>query len=99
MDRDQDKWMENIFHSMKGSQRAQPPSNLFTKIESQITSSKVKIVPRLSLRFVAVAATLILVLNISALLVYTQQNKASQMHSALQDSDNNTLITSFQIYD
>lgn len=99
MDRDKDKWMENIFHSMKGSQRVKPQSSLFMEIESQIASSKIKVAPRLPLRYVAIAATLILIINTSALLIYTQQNQKLQMHSTLQDSDNNTLITSFQIYD
>lgn len=97
-DKDQDKWPENIFNSMKGSQRAKPQSELFAKIESQIASSEVKVLHMLPFKYVAAAAILICLLNTSALLLYTQQNKTQPQGEALQVSDSGALINSFEIY-
>lgn len=98
MDKDQDKWPENIFNSMKGSQRPKPQSELFAKIESQIASSERKVLQLLPFKYVAAAAILICILNTSALLVYTHRNKSLPHGVAPEDSDGGALINSFEIY-
>lgn len=98
MNIDEDKWMENIFHSMEGSQRAKAPSNLFAKIEGQIASSNIKVVPRQTLRYAAIAASLILILNVGVIFIHHQKHKTQEMSKVPQNSDHNTLISSFPIY-
>lgn len=99
MERDIDKWMENIVHSMKDSKRAQPNSNLFKKIENEINNSELKNITRLPIRYAAAAAVILLMVNSSALYMFTKQNQSFQIHSGLENSENTALITSFQIYE
>ena len=93
---DKDKWIENIYNSMRGSQRAQPQSNLFSKIERQIQGAKIKVLPRLVFQYVAVAASLLVIINVTAVISYNEPtNKPTPSTKASED---NTLINSFQIY-
>lgn len=61
---------EEIYQSMKGSQRAKPSPELFAKIENPIAASKDMVIPPQQWRYAAAAAVLNLFMNVSALLYY-----------------------------
>ncbi|MBK8500901.1 MAG: hypothetical protein IPL46_01125 [Saprospiraceae bacterium] len=84
--------------SMKGSQRAKPPTGLFTKIEDQITVSKAKVVPMFQWRYAAAAAALVLMVNTSALLYYNQLDQLSYDETTAVDAYGQALISTYQIY-
>jgi len=93
-----EQWIEEIFQSMKDSQRAKPPPGLFAKIEDQITVSKAKLVPLHQWKYVAVAAALILLVNTTTLIYYNQHNKVPYEDVTVVDTYNQSLIKSYQIY-
>ena len=100
---DKDQWMEDVFHSMKGSQKARPSSDLFAKIERSIAESQNdNVISMHRFRFVAAAASLVLLVNVSALLLYFSQNQINNQASIENQESNNSyresLISTFQIY-
>lgn len=102
MNHDKDKWMEEVFDSMKSSQRATPSPDLFAKIEEQIETSSGKVISINQWKYAVAAAVLILLINASALIYYNQQDgKYQDTYEDLAVADNydQSLISSFQIYE
>ncbi len=99
MNDEKEKWMEEVFQSMKGSQRAKPGPELFAKIEDQISFPKAKVVSMAQWRYAAAAAVLVLFLNTTTLLHYKQLDKVSYENTAVADSYGQALITTYQIYE
>ena len=95
MQKDDDKWMEDIFHSMKGSKRARPRKGLFDQIERGLNQQETKIKKLIPWRNVAAAAILLLCLNSIALIQARHAdppiNSSSQVETAL--------ISSYKIYE
>lgn len=99
MNDEKEKWMEEVFHSMKGSQRAKPSPELFARIEDQIAASKGKIIPLHQWRYAAAAAALVLFINVTALLYYNQYAGAANVEVAAVDAYSESLISNYQIYE
>ncbi|WKN42749.1 hypothetical protein [Tunicatimonas pelagia] len=96
---DQEKWVEAVFQSMKGSRRATPSPELFSKIQSQIEDSKSKVVPLYPWRYVA-AAVAVLFVNATALIYYNQPEEVSSDSMVVaEDGYGQPLISSYQIYE
>lgn len=98
MSDEQEKWMEEVFHSMKGSQRAKPEPVLFTRIEDQITASKHTVISLRQWRYAVAAAAMVLLVNAAALLYYNQYTPVSQEEVLLLDVYGESLISNYQIY-
>ena len=98
MKKDEDKWIEDVLGSTKGSQRAQPSSDLFSKIEQGIRGGETKVIPLFVRRISAAAAVAILVINGFAIRQIAQSNdKAS---NALVNTESETvLLSNFEIYE
>ena len=99
MNDEKEKWIEDVFQSMKGSQRAKPQPDLFVKIQNRIGVVDAKIVPLHQWRYAAAAAVLILLMNMTALVYFNQQNKVNYEDVAVEDTYNQSLISSYQIYE
>jgi len=97
MNKDNEKWIEAIFQSMKSSESAKPSAELFNKIEVEISAANVQIIPIYKWkRFVAVAAMLLL-LNGAALIYY---NNKEVSNSNVTTADTYHLLnTMLQIYE
>lgn len=102
MSSEKEKWLEEVFNSMEGSQRARPRPELLAKIENQIGDSKANVIALPQLRKYAAAAAVLLLINASALMYYIQnQDLSSQNIAALNvDADlyDESYINSFQLY-
>lgn len=96
--KDQEKWVEEVFQSMKGSQRAKPSPELFSRIQGQIEGSKSNIVPLYPWRYVA-AAVVIVFFNVTALFYYNQPEEVSSGNVMVADVYSQSLISSYQIYE
>ena len=96
MNNEKDKWMENVFQSMKDSQRAKPSPELFTKIKNQISTAGVD--PLLQWRYVVAAAVLMLLINSMALIYYIEYKQVNDEHVAVGRAYKQSLINSYQIY-
>lgn len=99
MNVDKEKWLEGVFQSMQGSERAKPRKELFTIIKKQIADAKVNVVPMYHLRKYAAAAILILLVNSLALFYYSQTSELSNQNIAVIDTYNESIINSFQLYE
>lgn len=94
-----EKWMEKVFRSMKGSQRATPSPELFAKIKGQVTGSITKVVPMYQWKYAVAAAALILLVNTAALFYYSNDNGISYENAVAVDTYNQSLISTYQIYE
>lgn len=95
-----DKWIEEIFDSLEGIKRAKPDINLYATIENQLFSEESKVIPINRLRIAAVAAILILLINVISLKVYTySSNSANTVESQTSNNYNQQLISNFKIYE
>lgn len=99
MNNEEDKWIEEVFESMRGSQRAKPNPNLFLAIKEEIASSSYQVIPIYQLRGYAAAGVLALLINVSFLTTYNQYEELPDFEVAEADMYNKPLITSFQIYE
>ena len=98
MNDDKEKWIEEVFQSMKGSQRAKPSAALFTAIEDRITVSKNKVVP-LHPWWYAAAAAIVIFVNATAVFFYNQQGEVSSENSGVTEAYSQPLISTYQIYE
>lgn len=96
---DKEKWIEDVFDSMKGSQRAKPDSGLFAKIEGQIDAPEAKIIPMRQWNYAAAAAVLVLILNVFAMRQYTQNNELNANEMVVSDVSGQSLISNYKIYE
>jgi len=93
MQNDSDKRINDILNSTQGSQRAKPSENLLQQIEDRIDLVDRKIIPIQRLRLLAVAAVLLLLINIFAVSIYWQ----SEMNKDKQPTM--TLISDYKLYE
>ena len=98
MNDNKEKWMEDVFQSMKGSQRTKPQPDLFVKIQNRIGVGDAKLVSRHQWKYTAAAAVLILFVNITALVYFNQQHQVNYEDVADGNTYNQTLISTYQIY-
>lgn len=98
MNNEKEKWVEDVFQSMKGSERAKPQPDLFEKIQSRIRVGDGKVLNLFHWKYASAAAVLILFMNITALVYFNQQNKLK--NKGVQDRNiyNRAIINTYQIY-
>ena len=94
-----EKWSEDIFQSIKGSQRAKPRPGLFIKIQNRIEAENTTIVSPLQWKFAAAAAVLLLLMTTSTWVYLSQQNQSNHNNVAAVDIYSQSLINGYQIYE
>lgn len=99
MNKEKEQWMEEVFQSMKGSQRATPRPELFAKIETKITGLETKVVSLYQWKSAAAIAVLILFLNVTTLLYYHQNALVSYEETVDLEAYNQSFISTYQIYE
>ncbi len=98
MKKDQHEWTEEVFQSMRGSQRARPRPDLFSKIEDQINLHEAKVIPIVQWKWAAAVAVMILFINITALVVYNQSETITEDY-AVVNTYGEPLLTTYQIFE
>ncbi|MFT5336875.1 MAG: hypothetical protein ACI9YL_000877 [Luteibaculaceae bacterium] len=96
MNTERNEWVEEVFQSMQGSQRIPVPGNLFAKIENQLEESGRTIIPLQIWGSVAAAALVLVAINISALMYYS--NSAENTNSVANGTMYESPITNYEIY-
>jgi len=99
MSDDKEKEIEAIFNSMKDSKRAKPSPELYGKIHKQIFTRSTKVISITQLKKYAAAACFILLLNTIALYSYNLQKGTAEQDVAAVDNYQESLITSYEIYE
>ena len=100
MNDERDKWIDNVFQSMKGSPRAKARPELFSIIKNQINVSEAKVVSLRQRRYALTAVVLILILNVFALrqFIHNINLRDSEMY-VLTQSNNESIISNYKIYE
>lgn len=98
MNDEKEKWIEDVFQSMKGSQRAKPSPELFANIQNRIAPAEAKLVPIYQWKSAVAAAAMILFVNITVLFYYHQQEGLSYEDTSVADAYHEALISTYQIY-
>ncbi len=99
MKNNQEKWVNEVVESMKGSQRAKPAPELLGKITHQLFDQKAKVLSIRQWRIIAIAATLILALNILAISQLSSNNKAVNTQMAEKNSGQQDIISNYKLYE
>ena len=98
MSKNESDYIEDIIHSMEGSERAKPDPGLMEKIHEKIHDNHAGI--QLSqLRKYAAAAIFILALNASTLIFLNHKSESKSKVVGTNDQHQDALIQSFQLYD
>ena len=98
MKKDKEKWIDEVFDSIKGSQRAVPVDGLFAKIENRIDHSEAKVISIQQWSVAAAVAVGLLFLNAVAIYRYTK----SEIHGTsltMEKVDQQGLISNYKIYE
>lgn len=87
--------IEQILQSMEGHKPALPPTDLFAKIESQLGKNN-KSVPLFRVKLSAAAAILLLCINTSVIVFFSEYNAPSTNQSSA--NSNIQLIDNYNLY-
>lgn len=98
-EKEKQQWVDGVFQSMKGSSKATPNPALFSLIEQQIEFSQAETIPKKQWRFAVAAAILVLIMNVSALILYEQDDISSNGISKSDTMYSSSLISNYQIYE
>ncbi|MCB0633507.1 MAG: hypothetical protein R2824_10750 [Saprospiraceae bacterium] len=96
---DKEKWINEVFDSIKDSERATPPPDLFVRIEKQIDVPEAAVIPLQRWRLAIAAAVLLLLINALALRTFTQDHVLNVAETAASDAYSQVLISSYKIYE
>ena len=89
------KNVEIFLNSLEGIQKAIPRDGLYDKIEKQL-EQPIAIIPLKTIRWVAVAASFLLLLNIAVLLQFQKQD--FQKDANVRDAQFTSLVSNYNIY-
>ncbi len=95
---EKEKWIDSVFESLEGSQRAKPQTDLFAAIESQLDAPEAKIIPVAQWRAGVAAAIIILVLNVFALQQFNQNRSLIQKGPLMEEDAGESLISNYKLY-
>lgn len=96
MENDKEKWIELVFSSMEGSQRAQPSPELFDKISEQCFTPERKLSPFQWKASVAAAAAII-IMNTFAFIQSIDQAKVT--NTSPSNTEEQSLISNYNYYE
>lgn len=91
-----EQWANEVLHSLDGMQKATPKVDLFDKIMTQLPQEKkAKIIPLRKLRWAAVAASIIIGVNVYVF--SSGMNQAGQ--NTATTATEYQLVTDYSLYD
>ena len=100
MEEKKQKWVSEVFKSLEGSKRAQPPEDLLGKLEKELFHpSTAKVLPLPQWRMAAVAAVLLLLLNVFALQQFSQATDYQGSELGQSEVVRDKLISNYKLYE
>jgi len=93
-----EKWINDIFQSMKGYKPVSPKHELFLRIQDQFCDLIKNKVSLNQWRNIAVAASFILIFNLAALFFYKEYKQNMNLQDAFIENYRSMLITSYKMY-
>lgn len=98
MNSEKEKWIAEVMGSVRGLKHVQPSTELFSKIEKQLSIRGAKIISLTALRVSACAGLLLLILNVLILINYSKDS--IDHDKVLTSKDISTsLMSNYKIYD
>lgn len=99
MEEDKNKWINEVFNSLEGSSRATPDPGLFDKIEAGLATPEARVVPLRQWKWAAMAASILLFLNIWTVRQYLGQDNFDGNGVSMELEADQQLISNYSIYD
>ena len=99
MEKEKNKWIEEVFESTKGMQRARPNPALFSKIRKDIYGEKAKVIQLPQLGRAIAAAVLILILNVFVVIEYTKADQIAETATAIDQPSNQSILSNYNLYE
>lgn len=96
---DLENWIDNAFDSLKGSKKASPDPGLLARIEAGLGTQEAKTIPVVQWRLAAVAAAVLLLLNIWAVSGYISSDQTRSDGSGWEAESDRQLISNYRLYD
>ena len=99
MNNEKEEWIEDIFYSMKDSERAKPDEALFSRIEDKISGLSAKVIPMHRLKYIAAASVFLFVFNAYVLFQSEKDDFAEKGEISTAEASNASLISNYNIYE
>lgn len=99
MEKDKEKWIEEIMGSFEKVERATPDPELFTSIEQRISGLSDTKVSIFQWRMIAAAALLLMLLNAFAVSSFFRSQNQGQENQMTINSIENDLISNYKLYE
>lgn len=99
MDYKNHNWTDDVLSSMKGSSRAKPKKELFSKIEALIDQRTARLIPLSYIRLAGIAACFLLVVNSFVIYDNMQDTTVEVSGQFAEDIDQPRYVTNYQIYE
>ncbi len=96
---DKEKWIESVFDSLEGSQRAKPDASLFAKIKRRIDAPEAKVVSMSQWRMAVAAAVALLFLNVFAIQQYAKSSELTSSEMVTEGASDQQLISNYKLYE
>lgn len=96
---DREKWIKGVFESLEGMEKAVPDVKLYSKIEEDLFDGEVHVISFQSLRIAAVAAVILITLNILVLQQYKDTTAQNQQDIPYYESNHHGLVSNYKIYE
>ena len=97
MDREKEQWIDEVFDSLKGHEKAMPPTHLLTKIEQNLHSPEAMIIPVGKYRIAVAAAAMLLLVNVLSLYQFSRNATTSDLE--WREANAESLISDYKLYD
>ncbi len=94
-----DQWINNVFNSMQGSDRAKPNDELFASILNAIDEKNNYSFYQQNKRWIMVAASFLIIINTSALIFRTKVENHSRFQAKNDLGKYQNVVTSYNIYE
>lgn len=98
MENDKEKWIDEVFDSVKGSHRARPNPDLLIAIEDQL-DLQIRTISPWQWRLSAAAACLLLALNFFSIRHYLQNSGSQNLELVSETVHEQALISNYKLYD
>lgn len=98
MNTEKENWINEVMGSLDGMKASTPPVDLLDKIQNELDRPKNILVSMVHKRIAIAAAVLLLLANVSVFYSFSQSPSVNSGLSVNQ-SESNSLISTFNIYD
>lgn len=94
----EEKWIDDVFESLEGIERAKPASELFSMITARLERPETKVIPLFWVRAAAVAAVVLISFNIYCLKSFSNEEVTGDAQTDVT-SGYQLISSTYNLYD